>query len=692
MANRTGEPLAQLTASQPAKSIQNSISALADATKRGGDRIVLRNFSQFLRLTFRAPDPFEPEIEQEFLRDYAQRFHAHRRAISILAVVYWSAYMVWDLFQALQSPEFQRVLWYVALLRCFGAVCLIGCACLSFGQSFNNEHYATRVLIAMVATAYLLLGLMLLLVPFPINYMYYSPGLFEVMIFNYGMFRLRARPTIRLTFVLLLFSEFVYAFMANDSGGQHSRTFSMYYFLFSSFYLISFAIIGCAIVVELERTARHAFFRERDLSFSNGSIKAKNAELNFLNSALENSKWDIEAKTDALVAVKEEARLTAERSNLNKSQFLADAAHDLRQPMQALSNLLEAAQHAMARADYDASGQLLANAQTALRAARSSFNAVLDISRLESGFVEAEYSSFQIDDLVAEVIAPLRLAADESGVTLRTRFGTGKTVVRSDPHLLSRVLTNIIANAIKYSDRSKAQPVVFVGIVRLPNRVRIDIIDNGIGIPSHHWENVFKPFFQLGNTERDREKGLGLGLSIVKSIMQLLSEHRIDMRSTEGRGTRFSLDIPRTDDLRTFEIIKDAEQSPIAKDVSGLYVIYVEDDVLVRASTVALFQEYGILYEAIGSVSELEERLPLLERIPDLLITDYRLPGGGTAKNIMQLMTHYFDADIPVIILTGEVQASPSELVGAQVLSKPASPEVLLAAIAANGQKASERA
>ena len=360
--------------------------------------------------------------------------------------------------------------------------------------------------------------------------------------------------------------------------------------------------------------------------------------------------------------------------------------------MQALSNLLEAAQHATGRADHDASGQLLANAQTALRAARSSFNAILDISRLESGFVEAEYSSFQIDDLVREVIAPLRLAADESGVTLRTRLGTGKTIVRSDPHLLSRVLTNIIANAIKYSDLSKAQPVVFIGIVRLPNRVRIDIIDNGIGIPSHHWENVFKPFFQLGNTERDREKGLGLGLSIVKSIMQLLSEHRIDMRSVEGRGTRFSLDIPRTDDPRAFKIIKEAEQSPIARDVSGLYVIYVEDDALVRASTVALFQEYGILYEALGSVSELEERLPLLERIPDLLISDYRLPSGGTAKNIMQLMSRYFDADIPVIILTGEVQASPSELIGAEVLSKPTSPEVLLAAIAANGEKASEMA
>ena len=138
-----------------------------------------------------------------------------------------------------------------------------------------------------------------------------------------------------------------------------------------------------------------------------------------------------------------------------------------------------------------------------------------------------------------------------SGVlTLRTRFGTSKTIVRSDRQLLARVLTNIIGNAIKYSDPSKPKPVVVVGIVGLPNRARIDIIDNGIGIPSQHWEDVFQPFFQLGNAERDREKGLGLGLSIVKSIMQLLKEHRIDMRSTEGKGTRFSLDIPRADEVR----------------------------------------------------------------------------------------------------------------------------------------------
>src|SRR5690242_13675905 len=101
--------------------------------KTGGDAIVLRNLLQFLRLTFRAPDPFEPDsTEQEFLCDYARRFHAQRRAIAMTAVVYWAAYMVWDLFQALESSQFQHVLSYVLLLRLFGVVCLAGYACLSF--------------------------------------------------------------------------------------------------------------------------------------------------------------------------------------------------------------------------------------------------------------------------------------------------------------------------------------------------------------------------------------------------------------------------------------------------------------------------------------------------------------------------------------------------------------------------------
>jgi len=184
----------------------------------------MRSTFEFFKVTFSAPNRFEPaSAEEKFLCDYAKRFLAHRRAMSVLAVVYWSAFSLWDLAQALQSDQFQHVVAYVLALRLLGMVCLAGCAWLSFRKAFANERYATAVLISMVGSAYFLLGLMLLLLPFPMNYIYYSPGHFMVLIFAHGMFRLRAKPALRLTIALVLFSEFIYAYMANDAVEQGER-------------------------------------------------------------------------------------------------------------------------------------------------------------------------------------------------------------------------------------------------------------------------------------------------------------------------------------------------------------------------------------------------------------------------------------------------------------------------------------
>ena len=124
----------------------------------------------FLKFTFSATDCFEPRaVEEQFRVDYAKRFLAHRRAISILAVVYWSAFMAWDIAQSADNDQFKRVLPYVLALRILGTVCLSVCAWLSFRKSFADERYATNVLLATVAIPYVLLGLMLLLIPFPVN-------------------------------------------------------------------------------------------------------------------------------------------------------------------------------------------------------------------------------------------------------------------------------------------------------------------------------------------------------------------------------------------------------------------------------------------------------------------------------------------------------------------------------------------
>jgi two-component system, sensor histidine kinase len=248
--------------------------------------------------------------------------------------------------------------------------------------------------------------------------------------------------------------------------------------------------------------------------------------------------------------------------------------------------------------------------------------------------------------------------------------------------LLGRVFMNLASNAVKYSDVEKGSSAgVLIGAVAFSNRVRVDVVDNGVGIPRNRWNDIFKPFTQLANPERDREKGVGLGLSIVRAILPLLSEHRIDMNSTEGRGTRFSIEMPRISGSPLFP-------APVAKSLdmafealAGTYVFYVEDDALVRNSTISLFEGCGILYEAVASLDEAKARLQTLDRIPNLIMTDYRLPHGHTAQHVVATVWREYGLRLPTIVLTGEVSSFENqEWLGfpVRVHRKPIAPEVLL--------------
>lgn len=404
-------------------------------------------------------------------------------------------------------------------------------------------------------------------------------------------------------------------------------------------------------------------------------LKCRQEELARLNVELRQSEADTKLKTAALVAAKEGLKLQAERENLNKSKFLADAAHDLRQPMQALSNYLEAADIAAQRSDILKCAELIGMSQSALRLARSSFRDILELSRFESGFVKAEHSSFDVEALLDEVLSQVRGAAEERRVQVRVRRrGSGPPlVVRSDRHLLGRVLMNLVSNAIKYQDERKGDAAaVLIGAIGFASRVRVDVVDNGVGIPRDQWDNIFKPFTQINNLGRDHEKGVGLGLSIVNAILPLLDGHRLDMNSAEGRGTRFSLEMPRTE--TTAQAVAEVGRSlATSLDLAGLYVLCVEDDALVRDSNASLFDAYGVLHEDVASVSELQERLPTLERMPDLIMTDYRLPDGCTAEDVLKAVWREYERLLPTIVLTGEVGIlEPDTWSGSEVSSSAA--------------------
>ncbi|WP_343732529.1 ATP-binding protein [Duganella sp.] len=384
---------------------------------------------------------------------------------------------------------------------------------------------------------------------------------------------------------------------------------------------------------------------------------------------------------------KERSRRQAQLENRKKSRFVAEAAHDLRQPMQAIGNLLGAAAHALGRGDVGKGSELIGTAQKATNVMRSSFNAVLELSRLESGAITAEYSSFDLAELVSETVFALRPLSEARGVAIRLRLRAGRTlIVRSDRQLLGRVLSNLLTNAIKYSEPSRpGGAVVVVGVVSLGCHCRVDIIDNGVGIAPELQEKIFRPFFQADNPGRDRERGIGLGLTIVDSILGLLARHTLSLRSEAGIGSRFLVRVPVAGAHEPVTPPPLAVPPTSPDEVAGLYLLYIEDDRLVRRSTEALLREYRVLCESAASLAELEALLPGLERMPDLVLTDYMLPGGRTARDVVRAVRQEFDASLPVIVLTGESGSLTldGELAGATLLRKPLEAAALLAQIRA---------
>jgi len=627
---------------------------------------------------FLPPPLFDPALEAEFRAESLQRWTTARTAAIALLALVWVSYFGWDYFHGFRNQDFRPALDWIFPLRAAGTFCIAAAALILY---LRGTRYGAVMgaLSACGCALYLLSLAMIAVAPFPYNYLFYYICLPMMLIFLFGLFRLPSRLVYALclfcllaSFAFLTFTQTTETVSPKDLLGYMSKSLS-YYNLAALIYLISFSAVGCAVAVELERTARLAFTRERALTDR--------------NLRLETAQRETRAKTSALVKAKDELRALAEQQNVAKSRFLADAAHDLRQPMQALTNLLGAARHALGQGDAAKADEVLALAQDASRLTRTSFNAVLDISRLESGFVEAELTDVDLPALVEESAALCGADAAERGVKLRLRWRPEPAiVVRSDRHLLGRVIGNLLANAIKYSDPARAEAgraAVIIGIVCLPSRVRIDIVDNGVGIAEADWARVFRPFVQLGNAERDREKGVGLGLSIVNAIIPLLGEHRLDMRSTAGSGTRFSLELPYGTG-QPAGAAREITAAPGAFDLSGLYILYVEDDALVRRSALAFFETQGLRYEAYGSLAELEADLPNLERVPDVLITDYRLPDGRTAEDVVRATTATFEAPLPLIVVTGEMQVPDGPWLGSgRILRKPIAPETLAAAIAA---------
>jgi signal transduction histidine kinase len=367
-----------------------------------------------------------------------------------------------------------------------------------------------------------------------------------------------------------------------------------------------------------------------------------------------------------------EARGQAEAANRAKTKFLAAASHDLRQPMQALSmyaSVLEA------RVRDARSRRVVHGIQLSVRTLEQLFDSLLDISKIESGVIKPNLMAFPLMPLVEQVIEAEWPMAERKNLDLRT-VRTSLSV-RSDPALLARMLKNLVTNAIRYTDRGR----VIVGCRRLgAGRVRLEVVDSGVGIASGEHGRIFEEYYQLPGASA---QGLGLGLPIVKSLGELLG-HAVAVRSAPGRGSVFSIEL---ESAGAGAAALDPERNRALEPQSGLHglsVVLVEDDAEICNSMRLLLESWGCRYIGGTTVAEVEGKLEAQRVRPDALIADYRLAEATTGVQAIERLRLAFGADLPALVITGTVNVPllQQRVPGIPVASKPLPPSKLRAFLA----------
>jgi Na+/proline symporter/CheY-like chemotaxis protein/anti-sigma regulatory factor (Ser/Thr protein kinase) len=367
-----------------------------------------------------------------------------------------------------------------------------------------------------------------------------------------------------------------------------------------------------------------------------------------------------------------EARATADEANISKTRFFAAAGHDILQPLNAARLYSSALVERLGNGDKNAA--IARNIDSSLESVETILGAVLDISRLDTGAMKPRFGPIGLDDLFKRIETDFAPMAREKNLEFVVMPTSLKVV--SDANLLRRLVQNLVSNAIKYTIEGK----VLVGARRRGDRVVIEVLDSGIGIPSSKFRTVFKEFARLDDGARTAS-GLGLGLSIVDRLSRMLA-HPVRLASTPGRGTAFRVEMPR-------DLAASPTATPHARRVrsrpvdvlSGLRVLCVDNEPKILEGMVLLTTGWGCTVGEAQSIGDLAEIMNRREPAPDIVIADYHLSDGNGIEAILTLRAFY-QSDIPALLITADRTAevrAEAERHGIGVQHKPVKPAAIRA-------------
>lgn len=367
-----------------------------------------------------------------------------------------------------------------------------------------------------------------------------------------------------------------------------------------------------------------------------------------------------------------EQKARAEEANLAKSRFIAAASHDLRQPLHAQGLFLS---ELKVRSRHTPLAPIVQQLDASTEHMRHLFNSLLDLSKLDAAAVTPCVTDFALQPVFDQLM--IDYAGRALDKELRFQVRQSSLIVRSDPLLLTRILRNLVENAVQHTISGG----ILLGCRRRQGQVVIQVCDTGPGIPSDLQGDIFREFYQAPASKSDASTGVGLGLAIVERLSGLLG-HTVEVRSVVGKGSCFAIALPRS--AQAVQMAQATRTPPLATPVPdtlvGRRILVIDDDPLVREAMTLLLAAWGCRVRTLATLSTKTSIAKQIPAPPDAIVADYHLAGNQNGIEMIRRVERHFERPIAALVITGETSPERLSAVmqsGLPVLHKPVAPEKL---------------
>jgi len=603
------------------------------------------------------PQPFPPTEEHEFRTAHAKRFLPHRRATLLIALFTWSIFGYWDWlnYQSQLWPYTTEMFVINTAIRLSGAMVIGVCLMLFWAREIHNEKTASGLLLGTATFCSFGVIAMLFVVPTPINYLYYFFGLILIVIFTFNLLYVFSRPLIiqaATTAFFLLASDQIYPIFESNLTAA------------AFFYYFGFCFFGVSHTVRFEVSERERFIREHMLEEQRQIADKERFLANKASTRAEqeakNAQFERKRSVEAMAAAARQREMLInllKLKNKEREQFIRAAYHDTMQPLAAIS-----AQAMMMKRDPSLTSnnkaiEALSEIERSGRDIGEGMRGIYDL--FQWGVHEPKLEVIYVKKLLEEIERRFAESIKFANLQFRIRQSAANDLCgKSDSAMLKRVIENLVSNAIKYTKKGG----ILLGAVGFRSTLRIDIWDTGIGLTPEQLSKIFEEFYQVD----EQSPGIGLGLSIVRLLVERLPEHELGYNSRTSHGSKFSITLPRLDASSRCD-----EQSlsvkPSTVSLMGVYVILVEDDQNVLNGLRVLFESFGCLVRAATNLKDIEQLIEdAPDRAPDVVISDYRLRNNETGLDVSTLIEVRFNwTTVPIVFYSADFDI-PKEL-----LAKP---------------------